>query len=1268
MTSGGGRTIARVSVRVTPDTKGFRAQVEAELDSIPDKTVTVEVDWDVDEAELKAKLAAIRDRITIPVDFDVRKGKLLAEEALAKEAITIPAKVDSKKVVDWDKVFAEAKRVAQESRFSFTGKQFDWTAAFKKLEEVAAAQRALKIPVELSVPNTSALGKDSFLLAPFRRMQQEATAAFSKIQDAGGKSAARITSAFTSAGQKISSQFRLIRSTAGLVGGAIGQSFVLAGRSMKNAFVDGTTSSNRFLRSLDGLGTVVGRGASTMLSFGKSLGSVVSVMAEMGSAVIGVGSAVAGVVLSLARWVAIGALIGGAGAAITAAWGFASTAIAAVPAAIGLIAAPIAAIKIGMDGIKKAAKALDPAFKHMQKTISDTFEKGLTPVFQNLAKNLFPTLEAGLNNVAKSLVGMADKVGTFLTSAKGLNEVKTLFDNVATALSQIDLVPLLDGFLRLAGNQAALSALTTTVNELGLAVQSIADNKFLDTAFQGLESVLTGVTRAFQGLVNNGIRLFAAAAPGIRTFLDDITSFFGKFDWTSLGESVGGAFRGLGEAINSIPQGTIDSITQSFQGLSTALQSEEFALGIRGIAEVVPLAVDALTLLVDTIGFLGRAFATGKALTFGFAEVLGDTTDALGLTTGAGDRARDSLKALQDRMNGIKPPLVDVSTGFSKVGQGMDEFGRDVSTLINSPDGIQGFEPAIKQHVVDPLTTLPQIFTETGDKLVPAIKPGFDALGPAATGGMLALRETVAREAAAATKALFDGLTKMPTVASTATAPVPGSVDDKLSTLPNVGTTAAQGLNTSFGEGLKPMSNTTLAGLLPVQGAAETALAPLATQSIPQATQAMVDAANAAFPGLGTAFQTGLAALAPIVDTAFQVLSTTNIPLAMQGMGTAVTAGFTTILAPAFTTGFTGLGTAITTGFATNVAPAFLLGFQTMGTGINVAFLTLIAPAFAAGMTNLGLSVTTGFTAVNQAFTIGFIALGAGIVASFTTLLQPAVVTGMTNLGTAVTTGFTTINTAFTTGFTNVKTSIDTAMTNLKTSIDTGFVGATGAATTGMANIKAAVDTGGTDINTSITTTMANFIKAIADSATRAAGAMKDVVAAVVKAVDVNALTPVGKSLIEGMANGMIQGIRAVEDAARQAVQKAVAAANAEANVNSPSKLFRDQVGKPLTEGQALGQLQNIPMVEDAARQSVRAAMSAAQDEVGTLSSLSLVSALSDSTHAFSAKVAAELTASKVPLIAFSHQTVLGQKVVEDSVSQVVGVWEKDLLTGTRTA
>lgn len=128
--------------------------------------------------------------------------------------------------------------------------------------------------------------------------------------------------------------------------------------------------------------------------------------------------------------------------------GLMSGALVALPGILSAVVAPLGAVLAGMQGIKQALvnsgwavfdkkgklKAGEQLAK-IQDSVSKVFETGLTPVFTKLL-SIIPALQEGFGAIAQGLVGMTDGFVSAITSAKGLDQIKTMFRNIGDALGQ----------------------------------------------------------------------------------------------------------------------------------------------------------------------------------------------------------------------------------------------------------------------------------------------------------------------------------------------------------------------------------------------------------------------------------------------------------------------------------------------------------------------------------------------------------------------------------------------------------------------------------------------------------------------------------------------------------------------------------------------------------------------------------------------------------------------------------------------------------------
>lgn len=134
---------------------------------------------------------------------------------------------------------------------------------------------------------------------------------------------------------------------------------------------------------------------------------------------------------------------------------------------------------------------------------------------------------------------------------------------------------------------------------------------------------------------------------------------------------------------------------------------------------------------------------------------------------------------------------------------------------------------------------------------------------------------------------------------------------------------------------------------------------------------------------------------------------------------------------------------------------------------------------------------------------------------------------------------------------------------------------------------------------------MQRLNKAFNDYQNTLVGSIKTILDAVATAAEgkKSRFETVGVNLMQGLAAGIASkaSVEAVNRAVEKVIDEAVAHANAYADVNSPSKLFRDEVGKPLTEGIAVGIEANSAMAAEASENVIRDSLIAASAALSDL-------------------------------------------------------------------
>jgi len=103
--------------------------------------------------------------------------------------------------------------------------------------------------------------------------------------------------------------------------------------------------------------------------------------------------------------------------------------------------------------------------------------------------------------------------------------------------------------------------------------------------------------------------------------------------------------------------------------------------------------------------------------------------------------------------------------------------------------------------------------------------------------------------------------------------------------------------------------------------------------------------------------------------------------------------------------------------------------------------------------------------------------------------------------------------------------------------------------------------------------TLNNVLKWKRDMEKKAEEAAKEFVDGVIEGIQnlPGDMLEMGKNICKGLADGIWGGIKWVTDAAKGIAKQAEKDARAALKINSPSKVFRDRIGKSIPEGMAIG-------------------------------------------------------------------------------------------------
>ncbi|EHB44156.1 hypothetical protein MycrhDRAFT_6906 [Mycolicibacterium rhodesiae JS60] len=408
-----GIEVARISVKVSPDTKEFRSKLQRELTAIENSLkgeVPVVADFDENELPAKVKAAAKAAASTVKVKADVDTNGIrrkldmlnLAFERRVRSALDIkpleaPSHAGMQRRLgtmdlNWDrrvqKFLNDIKPIRLELDPGFDDR-------FRQRLEKAAHQ-GLKDGVDQTLKRHSANAEIELNTAHLMRELAEAKA--------------RAEAAIGEVDVALRPDFKGFAGARARLRALIGRIRVPVDADVDNRSV--RRSTNAITGLFSGLKKLVP-------NFGSGINPA------------GYVAILAGVVLVAAPLI-----------------GLISTLVLAIPGLISSITTPLMAVVLGLDGIKKAAKDSGLFFSDedgklkfgadldgIKAEVSKAFEVGLKKPFEDI-KNAIPGLLDSMPKVAKGLSDMFRGFTDSMTSPEGIGLFDKTVQNIANAMSQ----------------------------------------------------------------------------------------------------------------------------------------------------------------------------------------------------------------------------------------------------------------------------------------------------------------------------------------------------------------------------------------------------------------------------------------------------------------------------------------------------------------------------------------------------------------------------------------------------------------------------------------------------------------------------------------------------------------------------------------------------------------------------------------------------------------------------------------------------------------
>lgn len=311
----------------------------------------------------------------------------------------------------------------------------------------------------------------------------------------------------------------------------------------------------------------------------------------------------------------------------------------------------------------------------------------------------------------------------------------------------------------------------------------------------------------------------------------------------------------------------------------------------------------------------------------------------------------------------------------------------------------------------------------------------------------------------------------------------------------------------------------------------------------------LVDLATSIIPALQSGFQTFLSyvtpAVQPLVDAFVNLWN--NIQPVVSVIADMLTPAFNIL--GAFLGGFvSGVMQALTTAF--NVGATVIGALTPVIQAVGAVF-NWLAPIFTtiAGFIGQLMGSTTAFSGIFSAMGNVVSAIGSGINSMFSSIM---------NYGRSL---FSSLGSAFS-GIGSAFGSLGNAIGGTVGSIINWFVSMPG-----------------------------NIMGAIGNIAGRIGGAFSGVVGSITSAI--GNVASIGKNIIDGIIGGIGGAVGGLITAATNAVGSALNAAKKKLGIHSPSRVFRDEVGRYMTEGISVGMLENLSQFNDVANKISNASQDA---------------------------------------------------------------------------
>lgn len=845
--------IGKISIRVSPDLKGFHAEVKAAIKALPDDAnVALQAQTKEFTAKATAAIKSLPDaKVKVKADTDRFKRQMSADlnSLLNDTESRIPLTIDGEKFRR--ELHLAEQKLKQTLAKPIPTKLSDAVDFRKEIDSQVEAVRRIRL--ELAKPVKIRLEIDEDF---DRRLQQRLFKAKQTIdRDFAKAEIAKIAPKTSDLHERVTLRMDLETSIASAQAAAWRADqanrkiavamnpdvkltkFMVVREQLKALFHIPVKLEPKFdpvkLAAQKAADALFGTAADGVSKVGSNAAGSAVGLISFQTALLAV---VAAVAVLIPPVLALGAGL------ITLAPGLLGILPAAGAVALGLNGIKKAAMDAGLtqdtNGDKKGGGALANNLQALQESVSKVFASGLTPMFKQLNKAI-PALEEPIGKVSQGLVDMAGGLINAVSQGPGLESIKNISTNLGQGFTNA--APGVEKFtqavLRLVeGISTKFPGLGTWISQLGdkfaanieKFVTVPQQNGFtaLENTINGVRSGLEGLTGIFQAFWNQGMSDIQDPAFGQRMLevFDKIRSFV-----TTTLPVLSDGFRDFAQLLNAI--------VEPFKLIGKLWD----AIG------KIPFAKDALRALAPEGVHLGEALKS----------VLGTQDDAIRLGQERGAAARSGIQ--KGLFGGGSAGNAVKTDGQSLFGDQFkpEEIGRPI--ILGTNSAIQGAKQAAQSAV----PAIQQQFSQATQPLqqVPT------AIGTAMSG------------AAAQTQKGWTPVVESVTIGA---GQIEAAVSGSLVNLPQIVTTAFAGVSQA--------ANTSWAGVVRTVGTGAQQIVTAVSSSLVQ----LPAIASQAFSGMSAAIQGQMALCVSVVAQAGAQIIATMQSFAgpAVGAGVAIGAGF----------------------------------------------------------------------------------------------------------------------------------------------------------------------------------------------------------------------------------------------------------------------------------------------------------------------------------------------------------------------------------------